>query len=279
MPGRQMGPLVREQRAALGGPETREQTRGDDNAARPVAGAAGQGVGVRRVVGQDGDPGAGKAGERPVGAAPYGPVPPQQPAAGHRDGQQRGDGRFPAISSCGTAARTSGSDHPSGNGLPGSCAMPTTISRPRQTVLHSAITPATPVSSRVAARGCRCCSASRAIGRAVKGRTSGRKTDAHAASAFAFARFFRVVPVRLRRDITLARSSRSRSSRSSSASSPVTKLASTASRSLSASSTLRILRAASPASSAAGVQAKTASRSRVTAPLTMSRVRIVTTVV
>ena len=83
----------------------------------------------------------------------------------------------PATSSYGTAARTSGSDQPSGSGLPGSWAVPTTISRPRHTVLHNAITTATPVSSRVAARGCSRCSASRAIGHAVSGRTSGRKTN------------------------------------------------------------------------------------------------------
>ena len=40
---------------------------------------------------------------------------------------------LPATSSCGTAARTSGSDQPSGSGLPGSCAVPTTMIRARHT--------------------------------------------------------------------------------------------------------------------------------------------------
>ncbi len=46
-----------------------------------------------------------------------------------------------------------GSDQPSGSGLPGRCAQPTTMSRARHSVLHTAMTTATAVSSRVAVRG------------------------------------------------------------------------------------------------------------------------------
>lgn len=74
--------------------------------------------------------------------------------------------------------------------------------------------------------------------------------------------------------------SSSRSSSSSAGSRAVRKLVSTASLSFSASRTLRILRAARPASSATGFQVKERpARSRVTTPLSSSRVRIVMTVV
>lgn len=181
------------------------------------------------------------------------------PAA--RTASSAGIAALPAISCRGTLARTSGSDQPSGSGLPGSWAVPTTISRARHTVLHSASTVETDVSSTVAVRGCSRCSASRAIGQAVSGRTRQEDEDSHVRSVVAGFQQLAQQPL-----VALGQ----RGDEAGQHRVPV----------LLAVQTRRIFSAARPASSAAGSQTKERpSRLRVTAFFASSLPRTVITVV
>lgn len=108
------------------------QGRGDH---RPVVPVTRQRVRVRarRIVGQYGHLGVRQACQ---GAAAHPAVPPRGLPQTGSTVRSAGTASRPATSSYGTA-RASASDQPSGKGLPGSRAAPTTISRARQTVRHT----------------------------------------------------------------------------------------------------------------------------------------------